>query len=209
MTVKLASMINNEGSVDSVYIVHGLAAAPCNHWFQSLKTALEQKNVEVHIPAMPESSTPDLQKWLAHLKNEVTAQKRAFFVGHSLGCITLLHFLSHVYTGEISGLCLVAPFDEKLPNRPVMDSFTTANPDYAGLKRRCAASYVFASTNDLAVPLRMSESVSKKLGASFVVVENAGHFLASEGYTSFRLLENTCRNMIRDANSQKTAGKIQ
>ena len=45
-----------------IYIVHGFAAAPCNHWFQSLKTSLQQKNVEVHIPAMPESSTPDLQK---------------------------------------------------------------------------------------------------------------------------------------------------
>ena len=180
-----------------IYIVHGFAAAPCNHWFQSLKTSLQQKNVEVHIPAMPESSTPDLQKWLKHLQSEVTAQKRAFFVGHSLGCITLLQFLSHVYTGAISGLCLVAPFDEKLPNRPVMDSFTVADPDYESLKRRCAASYVFASTNDLAVPLRMSESVSKKLGASFVVVENAGHFLASEGYTSFRLLEETCRKIIR------------
>ena len=80
-------MNNSEGVKSSVYIVHGFAAAPVNHWFQSLKAALQQKNVEVHIPAMPESSTPDLQKWLAHLKNEVTAQKRAFFVGHSLGCI--------------------------------------------------------------------------------------------------------------------------
>lgn len=202
-------MNDSEGVKSSVYIVHGFAAAPVNHWFQSLKAALQQKNVEVHIPAMPESSTPDLQKWLAHLKNEVTAQKQAFFVGHSLGCITLLHFLSHVYPGEISGLCLVAPFDEKLPNRPVMDSFTAANPDYSSLKSRCAASCVFASTNDLAVPLPMSESVSRKLGARFVVVENAGHFLASEGYTSFRLLEDTCRKMIRDASSKKTAGKKQ
>ncbi len=200
-------MNDSEGVKSSVYIVHGFAAAPCNHWFQSLKKAVQQKNVEVHIPAMPESSTPDLQKWLKQLQSEVTAQKRAFFVGHSLGCITLLQFLSHVYTGEISGLCLVAPFDEKLPNRPVMDSFTVANPDYAGLKRRCAASYVFASTNDLAVPLRMSESVSKKLGASFVIVENAGHFLASEGYTSFKLLEETCRSLILGAGFKKTEEK--
>jgi len=46
--------------------------------------------------------------------------------------------------------------------------------------------------------------VSKKLGAKFVVVENAGHFLASEGYTSFRLLEETCRKMIRGSGLQTT-----
>ncbi|MFZ5950642.1 MAG: RBBP9/YdeN family alpha/beta hydrolase [Candidatus Rifleibacteriota bacterium] len=183
-----------------VYIVHGFGASPSDHWFQWLKGALEREGAQVCVLAMPDSSEPELPKWVSHLGRQVGGQENCLFIGHSLGCITLLHFLSNSFRGEIAGLILVSPFDQKLENRPIMDSFTRARPDYSELKRRCNQSFVFASDNDSIIPVDLSKKVSEKLAAEFILVRSAGHFLASDGFCEFFELLDPCMKVLKSSN---------
>ncbi|MEW6708843.1 MAG: alpha/beta fold hydrolase [Candidatus Riflebacteria bacterium] len=181
----------------NVIVVHGFGASPADHWFQWLKEALEREGAQVCVLAMPDSSEPELQKWVSHLEKQVCGQENCLFIGHSLGCITLLHFLSNSFKGRIAGLILVSPFDQKLENRPIMDSFALARPDYSGLKKRSRLSFVFASDNDSIIPADLSKKVSEKLGAEFILLHVAGHFLASDGFREFVELLEPCRKILK------------
>ncbi|MEK7531450.1 MAG: alpha/beta hydrolase, partial [Patescibacteria group bacterium] len=63
-------------------------------WFPWLKTELEKNGFQVHVPAMPESAEPKIEAWVSHLSKIVgDVDKNTYFVGHSIGCQTILRYL--------------------------------------------------------------------------------------------------------------------
>ncbi|MBU0666612.1 MAG: alpha/beta hydrolase [Nanoarchaeota archaeon] len=77
-----------------VFMVHGWEGYPENHWFPWLKKELETKGFEVFVPAMPDTDHPKMGAWLEHLTKITRApDKDCYFIGHSLGCITILRYL--------------------------------------------------------------------------------------------------------------------
>ena len=46
-----------------VFIIHGWEGFPEEGWFPWLKNELEAKGFEVHVPNMPDSEHPRIQKW--------------------------------------------------------------------------------------------------------------------------------------------------
>ncbi len=77
-----------------VYIVHGYTASADKHWFPWLAQELAKIGVECYRLNMPDSSSPNPDKWLRHLEEHVTIDDETIVVGHSLGCITWLNFLA-------------------------------------------------------------------------------------------------------------------
>ena len=62
-----------------------------------------------------DSSNPNLLQWKQTLKNNVAQiDQHTFFVAHSLGCITLLDFLSELDFQQIGGVVCVSGFSNKL-----------------------------------------------------------------------------------------------
>src|SRR3989344_4769884 len=95
-----------------VFLIHGWDGNPNNNWFPWLKENLEDKGFQVHIPAMPNPGKPMIDSWVPFLKKQVgKADKDTYFIGHSIGCQTILRYLETI-NNEVGGAVLVAGFFE-------------------------------------------------------------------------------------------------
>ncbi|MCB5187004.1 alpha/beta fold hydrolase [Methylobacillus caricis] len=169
----------------TIYIIHGYQASPQSHWFPWLKQALEQEGATVHVPELPGPNSPKVQGWLEHLQVNIQQHdKHTFFVGHSLGCITLLqHLMSQ--TTPIGGMVLVSGFAEHLSFLPEVDPFTASPLDFEHLIKLSRHRVVVAAKDDNIVPYPYSLRLSDRLGAEWELFEEGGHFMEQDGFTEF------------------------
>jgi uncharacterized protein len=182
-----------------VYIVHGYAASPSDHWFPWLKKALESRGATVSILSLPSPNNPQTDEWQQALEAQVTKlNKQTYFVGHSLGGIALLRYLENTtHTSNIGGYILVSGFNASLPILPQLDHFITPDINYPKLVEIAEHRVVIAASNDYAVPISLSKDLADALDAEFSEVADGGHFLGSDGYTSFPLLLETLEKLSK------------
>ena len=103
-------------------------------------------------------------------------------VGHSLGCVTLLHALNRrADPWRLAGLVLVAGFVDPLPNLPALDPFTSEPLDLDRIRRRTAVRHVLRSDDDDVVAAPLTERMALLLDAPVTVVAGAGHFVDRQG----------------------------
>lgn len=75
------------------FIIHGWGGRPEEGWRPWLRDELAARGFEVAVPAMPDTDHPRMDAWLAKLSETVGApDEHCFFVGHSLGVITILRY---------------------------------------------------------------------------------------------------------------------
>src|SRR5262245_36210298 len=93
-----------------VFIVHGWDGHPEEGWFPWLKAELEKKGFAVQVPAMPETKHPKIEPWVATLSQLVgKTDANTYFVGHSIGCQTILRYLAGLPKGsQVGGAVFVA-----------------------------------------------------------------------------------------------------
>jgi predicted alpha/beta hydrolase family esterase len=169
-----------------VYIIHGWEATPESNWFPWLKKELENQGFEVYVPQMPDTHNPDLSKWLHYLQKLArNPNENTYFVGHSLGVITILRFLESLPTDvKIGGAILVAGFPEPIGYEE-LNSFFITPLDYEKVKNSAKKFIAIHSDNDPCVPLKNGEILKNKFGAELIILPNSGHLNAGDGY--FRL----------------------
>lgn len=167
-----------------VYIVHGYMASPTDHWFPWLKNKLEQDGVSVNVLAMPNANDPDPEAWYQYLQqNIVSPDEDTYFVGHSLGSISLLNYLAGLKNAQaIGGLVVVAGFAEALPIIPELNDFTQQTPDMSKIIGLTASRAVIVSDNDDIVPPALTHDLARVLKVEPIVIEQGGHFMSSEGF---------------------------
>lgn len=202
-----------------VFIIHGYGAKPSDNWFPWLKEELEKKGFEVFVPQMPDADNPTIGKWLPYLQEIVDkCDENTYFIGHSLGTITILKYLESLPSNQkAGGIVLVGGFSEAIGFEK-LSSFTKKPLDYERvksslslrtqarginssgdgklLKERIAAIH---STDDKAVPYKFAEIIRDKLGAKLITLRGAGHINAKSGY--FKLQE--ALDAIREIESIK------
>ena len=97
------------------YLVHGWMGNPNNCWFPCLKEKLEELNFEVIIPQMPNPGEPKIETWVPHLQEIAKdADEESIFIGHSIGCQTILRFLEKINT--INMYVVINLLKDQLPN---------------------------------------------------------------------------------------------
>ena len=80
-----------------VFLIHGWEGRPDNHWFPYLTLELKANGFDVSAPQMPHAAEPKVAEWLAFLKDYVgKPDEETYFVGHSLGCITIARYLAEL-----------------------------------------------------------------------------------------------------------------
>ena len=171
------------------FIIHGYGATPEDHWFSWLAQQLQAAGVATAIPALPDPEQPDFDRWQAALATHLgTPDAQTFYVAHSLGTISLLHFLSAARPAQIGGIFLVSGFDGRLPALPVIGDFNVdayadrARIDHAALRAMTPQIHHVISDNDRAVAPERSLQLAERLGGTVHRVTNGGHFLASDGF---------------------------
>ena len=163
------------------YLVHGWQGHPNNCWFPWLKEKLESLNFEVIIPEMPNSEEPKIETWVPHLQEIAKdADEESIFIGHSIGCQTILRFLEK-FNKKIKASFLVAPFfNLDLTDHP--DDVEIAKPwletpiDLEKVKTNCEKIIAFFSTDDEYVLVSEAKVFEEKLNAKSLVFENRAHF---------------------------------
>ncbi len=171
-----------------IVIIHGYTATPEKNWFPWLKSQLEVLGASVLVPQMPNSQAPDPECWLQHLRDsQIVLDENTLFIGHSLGCISVLRFLAKqkIQSGKIGGYILVSGFADEQETLPELKSHTDINLDYRYLKEIADIRISIISSNDEIVSPESSKSLAKLLDTEVVTISHAGHFLDREGYVEF------------------------
>ncbi len=172
-----------------IYIIHGWDATPASDWLPWLKKELEKLSYLVIVPAMPDTSAPDIDKWVGCLNNELRdPDEEVFLVGHSIGCQTIMRYLEILPKPmKIGGVLFVAPWFN-LTNLEDAESEAIAKPwlttpiDTNKVKNTARKFTAIFSDNDPWVPLENKELFEQKLGAKIIVQNNAGHFSSDTGW---------------------------
>ncbi|UOO81047.1 alpha/beta hydrolase [Uruburuella testudinis] len=169
-----------------VFIVHGYEGSPNGNWFDWLSAKVREHGAEASALHMPDPGHPSAPAWQHKLDQHIGAPAgNTFLVGHSLGCITLLHFLSRHRPEKIGGLVLAAGFAATLPPLPVLDDYIRASaPDFEALINIDMPVHCLISDNDTHVPPPLSEQMAAKLGSPVSWIANGGHLMASDGFTA-------------------------
>jgi hypothetical protein len=91
-----------------VFIIHRWEGGPEDDWRPWIKTELEQLGYQVFVPEMPDTDAPVIEKWVDRLAEVVGAPDlETYFIGHSIGCQTIMRYLETVNT-EVGGALFVA-----------------------------------------------------------------------------------------------------
>lgn len=176
----------------NAYIIHRWGASSEDDWYVSLSEELLTRGYNSVVPTMPKTDVPVIEAWVEHMRSVVDEDdlEGAVFVGHSIGCQTILRYFETLPMGaKVGGCFFVAGWlhlenleDEEVEN--VAEPWLTTPIDFEKVRAVCDRFVAVFSTNDPYVPLSDAELFKKYCNAEVIIQENAGHFTAEDGYTN-------------------------
>jgi predicted alpha/beta hydrolase family esterase len=183
-----------------VIIVHGWHDSPEGSWLPWLKAELTSRGFEVVVPAMPHPETPDIRSWTSALAKAVgTIDKEMYFIGHSIGCQTIVRYLESSAKAEgllsapvparsVGGILFVAGWfmltNLSEEEQSIANSWLTTPIDFAAVRKYVRKSTAILSDNDPYVPLEKNRTIfQEQLGSQIIIVSDKGHISGEEGYT--------------------------
>jgi len=161
-----------------VVIIHGWEGWPEEGWFPWIKEKLEEKGIEVEVPAMPIPEAPHIDRWVPFL-SRLVKNEDTILVGHSAGCITILRYLESSEI-TIKGSVLVAGFTDDLGYEELSNYFQKPI-EWDNIKEHCKRFIAIHSDNDKYVDLKHGDIFKEKLGAEIIIKHQKGHFSGSDG----------------------------
>lgn len=175
-----------------VFIVHGWDDSPKGSWFPWAKKELQKMGFTVKVPTMPDPHHPNIETWRATLEKAVgTVDQQTYFVGHSVGCQTILRYLeklpSEVRTG---GVVMVAGWLTLTPEALPDEEYQADGKPWLEspihwkkvLSHGRKFTYIY-SDNDPYVTVDNAGQFQKHLQAKLILETNKKHFSAEDGVT--------------------------
>ena len=154
-------------------------------WRPWLKKELEKRGFIVVVPEMPDIDTPVIEKWVGKLSEVVgTPDRDTYFIGHSIGCQTILRYLETINKPVGGALFVAGWFD--LENLEDKGTEEIAKPwietpiDIKKVNKVLPKSILLISKDD---PFgAFDENIEKfsKLMTHACVFDHAGHFTELE-----------------------------
>ena len=189
-----------------VFLIHRWGGNPKKDWYSWLKKELEKKNIEILIPSMPNPEEQKISQWVQYLeKNAGSPNEETFFIGHSVGCQTILRYLEKLpQKTKVGGVLFVAGWmnltAETLEDK---DSKRIAEPwiktpiDWEKVKSHTKNFIAIFSDNDPYVPLSNSKIFKKKLGAKIIIEKKKGHFDEDTNVTQAPYIFDAIKKLIK------------
>jgi len=162
-----------------VIFVHGVGGIDAGGWPDWLGQELLKYNFEYKILSMPDPMYPQVDEWLNYLTEQnIVVDQNTFFVGHSLGCITIARFLEKLPKENRAGGCVMVAGFSSCPilAGPLILEFCNRPIDFLKVKNQAKDFIMILSDNDKLIPSVLSEELAKKLDARVIVEHNKGHF---------------------------------
>lgn len=172
-----------------VYIIHGWGANPKSDWFPYLKEKVSERGYKVSLPVMPDTDNPKIKPWVEKLQS-LKVDENTMFVGHSVGCQTILRFLEK-YNGKVGKIILVAPWMTiNKNNLDENEEWSVAKPwaetpmDFKKIKNKAKKFIVVYSQDDPYAIKKDITKLIKDLDATEVNVGKKGHICEGDGVTN-------------------------
>lgn len=168
--------------------MHGWAGGPSGDWIAWAKQAFGAKGFAVVAPEMPDTLHPNIEAWVSYLRDLVgKPDSNTFFVGHSIGCQTILRYLETIST-QVGGAVFVAGWFglENLESEEVAklaEPWLTTSINLEKVRAVLPKSVLLISSNDDYGAYELNVKKFTELGSRIVVLQDAGHITASDGFT--------------------------
>lgn len=185
-TVNSNHEAGTQPALPPAYLIHGTSTKE-DDWFPWLEKAAAQGKPPIRLTRLdlPDPFNPDPADWAAAIDRQIPADHDIVLIAHSLGCISALRWVERHPAARNIGLVLVGAFDSPLPAYSSLDAFVRPPLDYAKVKGKVTAPVVITAKDDPIAPMRGALLLADRLGAHAVLTATGGHFLASDGYTTF------------------------
>lgn len=183
-----------------IVIIHGLEANAESYWYPWLKSELsseigkEIKAENIIIPSLPNKS--DLQLWKDKIKESIgEIGENTYFVTHGVSGIAALKIIEESGR-KVGGIVLVSGFVPATQNTQNVSSFTNTQMDYKGLIKNINHITIISTRDDKIAPYKLSEDLSDKLDAKFILEQGGKIKSGKADYVSPRIIYNETKLMI-------------
>lgn len=167
-----------------VYLIHGWGGTGSGGWFDWLKKELSKKGFEVESFDMPNTNHPKIEDWVGYLEEKIDLEnigEKTYFVGHSIGCQTIMRFLEKLHKHKRVGGCVfIAGWFDLINLEP--EEFEIAHPwvhneiNFERVLDHCNNFLALFSNDDPYVHLEEAEKFKERLGAEVLIKSKKGHF---------------------------------
>lgn len=170
-----------------VFIVHRWDGRPDDDWYPWLKGELEKSGFEVFVPAMPETERPQIEKWVPTLAKAVgRVDEETYFVGHSVGCQTIIRYLETLkHESKIGGAIFVAGWFslnvETDEEREIAKPWLERKVDFSKVNQTTDNFVAIFSDSDPYVPKENEAFFRDNLHARTIMLSQRGHFTKGDG----------------------------
>ena len=163
-----------------VFIIHGWGGSPIKDWMEWLAKQTP-KEVHVFVLAMPNTDEPVIEAWINHLKTQVgDFDENTYFVGHSIGCQTILRYLETQKT-SCGGVLLVAPWFHLLEGADDIAKPWLETPmNFNVIKKNMKKCVCIFSDDDPYVPISDAALFEKRLDCTIIIEKNKLHYNETE-----------------------------
>lgn len=171
-----------------VYLIHGWGGSDSSEgWFGWLKDELRKKKIKITGFNMPNTNYPKIKEWVGFLEKNIKKEdlnEETYFIGHSIGCQTILRYLEQLPENiKIGGAIFIAGFFNLLESayaneeeREIAKPWIKTPIDFEKVKKHTQNFLAIFSNNDDCVPLSDSKIFKEKLNAKIIIKNNEGHF---------------------------------
>jgi hypothetical protein len=175
------------------FIIHGWGGNPKEAWFPWLKKELEKRGFKAVVPQMPDAEHPKIKTWTNYLKKIVgKPDEQTYFVGHSIGCQTIIRYLEKLpKKAKVGGAVLVAGFiqlnldaieKEEPESSKIAMPWLKAPINWAKIKSHTKKFISIFSDNDPYVSDLINRKAFKsKLNARIIMEKKKGHMGGDSG----------------------------
>jgi uncharacterized protein len=172
------------------FIIHGWGGKPDEHWLAWLKEKMEERGFEVTVPSMPDTDEPVIDRWVKHLSHVVgEPDEQTYFVGHSMGCQTIMRYLETIPDKRVGGCVFIAGWfilknleDEE--EEQIAAPWVHDDIDFPKVLNTTKNFIVLNSSDDDYDAVNENKKLfEQKLGARVTVLKNMGHFTEADGVT--------------------------
>jgi len=167
-----------------VFLIHGWGGTGSGGWFDWLKQKLPEKGFEVESFDMPNTNKPKIEEWVKYLEEKINLDEideKTYFVGHSVGCQTIMRFLEKLHKQKSVGGCVfVAGWFDLINLEPeemeIAHPWVNSEIHFERILDHCNHFLALFSDDDPFVHLDEIEKFKKNLGAKIIIKHNKKHF---------------------------------
>lgn len=190
--------------MNKIYIVHCWDGKKDDGWYPWLDTKLSNDQNTVYRFNMPNTADPKIDEWVSFLDKQVNnLDDKTYFIGHSIGCQTIMRYLETKDVCKIGGILFAAPWLDLLDFAiEEEEAYNTAKPwltkpiDFDKIKKFTDNIHCIFSDNDYFVSLSQKGEFERLLDAKTIVVNGKGHISQDDDVYELKEILDECNKMI-------------